>query len=319
MKTKLPSLRDGANRWIATFEDETVGDMIAVGDIKVLLTKVLTRQEMKDILEDAGMKDAVGCEDYTGQTLNTYRAELWGTLRDKFPTKMSKNRQLTKPLTTEDNFDQWITEQVQHWRHMTNENVTFDRSSLCAQLFRSDVKEVLPISVQGKLRDIPGLDEMDHDQWSEKVIHFVKTHQEAELALEKQSREVTRKLAQANLEQLKKDKKLKGTYIVRGEAGGSEESTGGKGLGQKVEPTKPGEKSGQSQQNPQPIVLNVPLPQRYHPQAQRNYRRGSGRDRPMTRGRSDVGSERIIKDRQSVECYGCHQLGHTRAECHINP
>ncbi len=60
LKSKLPSLRDGANRWIATFEDETVGDMIAVGDIKVLLSKVLTRQEMEDILKDAGMKDAVG-------------------------------------------------------------------------------------------------------------------------------------------------------------------------------------------------------------------------------------------------------------------
>ncbi len=136
-KSKLPSLRDGANRWIAAFEDETVGDMIAVGDIKVLLSKVLTRQEMEDILEDTGMKDAVGCEDYNGQSLNTYRAELWGTLRDRFPTKMSKNRQLTKPLTSEDNFDQWINEQVQHWRNVTNENVTFDKSSLCAQLFRS--------------------------------------------------------------------------------------------------------------------------------------------------------------------------------------
>ncbi len=166
---------------------------------------------------------------------------------------------------------------------------------------------MLPISVQGKLRDIPGLDEMDHDQWSETVRHFVKTHQEAELALEKQSREVTRKLAQAHLEQLKKDKKLKGTYVVRGEAGVSEESTGGKGLGQKVEPTsKPGD--GQSQQNPQPIVVNVQLPQGYHPQAQGSYRRGSGRGRPMTRGRGDVGRERIIKDRQSVECYGRHWL-----------
>ncbi len=61
---------------------------------------------------------------------------------------------------------------------------------------------------------------------------------------------------------------------MRGEAGGSEESTGGKGL--VVEPTsKPGD--GQSQQNPQPIVVNVQLPQGYHPQAQGSYRRGSGR------------------------------------------
>ncbi len=143
-----------------------------------------------------------------------------GDIERQVSHKMSKNRQLTKPLKSEDNFDQWINEQVQHWRNITNENVTFDKYSLCAQLFRSAVKEVLPISVQGKLRDIPGLDEMDHDQWSETVRHFVKTHQVAELALEKQSREVTRKLAQANQEQLKKDKKLKGTYVVSGEAGG---------------------------------------------------------------------------------------------------
>ncbi len=102
---------------------------------------------------------------------------------------------------------------------------------------------------------------------------------------------------------------------MRGEARGSEESTGGKGLGQKVEQTsKPGD--SQSQPNLQPIVVNVQLPQWYHPQAQGSYRRGSGRGRPMTRGRGDVGRERIIKDRQSVECYGCHLLGHTRAECH---
>ncbi len=118
---------------------------------------------------------------------------------------------------------------------------------------------------------------MDHDQWSETVGDFIKTHQEAELALEKQSREVTRKLAQAHLEQLKKDKRLKGTYVVRGEAGVSEESTGGKELAQKVEPTsKP--RDSQSQQNPQPIVVNMQLPQGYHPQAQGSYRRGSGRD-----------------------------------------
>ncbi len=30
----------------------------------------------------------------------------------------------------------------------------------------------------------------------------------------------------------------------------------------------------------------------------------------MTRGRGDVGRERMIKDRQSVECYVCHRLGH---------
>ncbi len=39
----------------------------------------------------------------------------------------------------------------------------------------------------------------------------------------------------------------------------------------------------------------------------------------MTRGRGDVGSERIIKDWQSVECYGCHQLGHTKSRVSYKP
>ncbi len=36
LKSKVPSLRDGANRWIAAVEYETVGDMIAVGNINPL-------------------------------------------------------------------------------------------------------------------------------------------------------------------------------------------------------------------------------------------------------------------------------------------
>ncbi len=35
-KSKVLSLRDGANRWIAAVEDETVGDMTAVGNINPL-------------------------------------------------------------------------------------------------------------------------------------------------------------------------------------------------------------------------------------------------------------------------------------------
>ncbi len=35
-KSKVLSLRDGANRWIAAVEDETAGDMIAVGNVNPL-------------------------------------------------------------------------------------------------------------------------------------------------------------------------------------------------------------------------------------------------------------------------------------------
>ncbi len=38
IEIKATEPEEWANRWIATFEDETVGDMIVVWDIKVLLS-----------------------------------------------------------------------------------------------------------------------------------------------------------------------------------------------------------------------------------------------------------------------------------------
>ncbi|KAJ7984276.1 hypothetical protein DPEC_G00363000 [Dallia pectoralis] len=56
------------------------------------------------------------------------------------------------------------------------------------------------------------LDTMLHDQWAETLKHFFKAHQETEKALDKQGTEVTRKLAQASFDQLKK---LKGMGVVK--------------------------------------------------------------------------------------------------------
>ncbi|KAJ7991348.1 hypothetical protein DPEC_G00282870 [Dallia pectoralis] len=64
---KLPHLRDGASRWISVLESETMGQMLAVGDIKVLLTKSLTREEMEKALTAGGMAMAVGSQLHDGR------------------------------------------------------------------------------------------------------------------------------------------------------------------------------------------------------------------------------------------------------------
>ncbi|KAJ8010148.1 hypothetical protein DPEC_G00071970 [Dallia pectoralis] len=61
-----------------------MGQMLAVGDIKVLLTKSLTREEMEDVLTDSGMNMAVGSPLFDGQDFNPYRNPLWRTLRLKY-------------------------------------------------------------------------------------------------------------------------------------------------------------------------------------------------------------------------------------------
>ncbi|KAJ8001139.1 hypothetical protein DPEC_G00188120 [Dallia pectoralis] len=53
-----------------------------------------------------------------------------------------------------------------------------------------------------------GLDTILHDQWAETLKHFFKAHQKTEKALDKRGTEVTRKLAQASLDQLKQLKEM---------------------------------------------------------------------------------------------------------------
>ncbi|KAJ8011923.1 hypothetical protein DPEC_G00063360 [Dallia pectoralis] len=207
---KLPHLRDGASRWISVLESETMGQMLAVGDIKVVLTKSLTREEMEEALTAGGMAMAVGSQLYDGQEFNQYRNPLWRVLRTKYVTKMSKGDMITRAPTLTEHFETWLREQIQHWRDVANESVTIDPGTMQTQLFRGAVVDALPDGVQRKLTNVPGLDMMHHGQWAETLKHFFKAHQDAEKALDKQGTEVSRKLAQANLDQLKKLKGIGG-------------------------------------------------------------------------------------------------------------
>lgn len=46
---RLPALTEGADRWIAAFEENTGGVKLAAGDIKALLMKVVGRHMAEEI------------------------------------------------------------------------------------------------------------------------------------------------------------------------------------------------------------------------------------------------------------------------------
>ncbi|KAJ8001146.1 hypothetical protein DPEC_G00188200 [Dallia pectoralis] len=120
---------------------------------------------------------------------------------------MSKGDMITQAPTLTEHFETWLREQIQHWRDVANESVTIDPGTMQTQLFRGAVVDALPDGVQSKLTNVPGLDMMHHGQWAGTLKHFFKAHQDAEKALDKQGTEVSRKLAQARLDQLKKAKR----------------------------------------------------------------------------------------------------------------
>lgn len=50
MVTRLPDIHEGAGKWIRVFEEETMGKLLAVGDIKALLAKTVGGAKMEEIL-----------------------------------------------------------------------------------------------------------------------------------------------------------------------------------------------------------------------------------------------------------------------------
>ena len=59
LATRLPDIHEGAGKWIRVFEEETMGKLLAVGDIKALLAKIVGGAKMDEILQTTTLNRAV--------------------------------------------------------------------------------------------------------------------------------------------------------------------------------------------------------------------------------------------------------------------
>ncbi|KAJ8375384.1 hypothetical protein SKAU_G00059640 [Synaphobranchus kaupii] len=73
--TTLPDIQDGAAIWIRKLEEEMMGKMMALGDVKALLGKVVGREKMLDIIEQAGYRGAERSV-VDGQQFDPYRQKI---------------------------------------------------------------------------------------------------------------------------------------------------------------------------------------------------------------------------------------------------
>ena len=81
--TSLPDLQNGASPWIRVLEEETTGRILAVGDLKALLGKVLGMEAMLDIFEKAGYpREGVQRAEVDGVPFNNHRGGVWAAMRE---------------------------------------------------------------------------------------------------------------------------------------------------------------------------------------------------------------------------------------------
>ena len=197
--SKLPNLHNGASKWIRTFEELTVGKLIAVGDLKALLTRVLGLSEMEFVLRNGGVNILDGRYDET--TLDHYRGAMWATLRREFPVRMDPGNMRGLPIGDTENPASYLQAQVDRWRMETDEDPEIH--PVFSVVFRNSVIETLPSQIKAKLKDVVGLfTSGSHRDFNDHLVHAVDEYRQNKQRIQEQSKEIQRKLYQLQLEEL---------------------------------------------------------------------------------------------------------------------
>ena len=153
--TSLPDLQNGVSPWIRVLEEETTGRILAVGDLKALLGKVLGMEAMLDIFEKAGYgREGVQQAEVDGFPFNNHRGGVWAAMREIYPTRPDLTT-LTGPLLKDDEPPAtYVHTQLRRWRVMTERDVQTD--PIMTSLFRKAILEGLPAEARRRLEEVVG-------------------------------------------------------------------------------------------------------------------------------------------------------------------
>ncbi|XP_027855309.1 uncharacterized protein LOC114133520 [Xiphophorus couchianus] len=194
--SRLPDIHDGAEKWIRVLEEETVGKILALGDIKAIFAKVLGTATMQNVLKNHPwmlQERADGIEFNVGQTA------IWAALRAEFPNKVDP-----------------VARQLRRWKEDMESGV--NEFPMIAAVFPKSIVDVMPQPVRTKLEDVVALMSMPHKEFRDHVVRAIEKYRRDEQKLTDQDKNIQRKLAQLQLGELQSSSKTRTqAAVVRGD------------------------------------------------------------------------------------------------------
>ncbi|KAJ8333499.1 hypothetical protein SKAU_G00415070 [Synaphobranchus kaupii] len=139
--TTLPDIQEGAAIWIRKLEEEMTGKTLALGDVKALLTKVVGKEKMLDIIENAGYRGA-DKSTVDGRIFDQYRQKIWDSLRKAYPTQPSTVMLKGVPMKEEESAAAFVENQLRNWRMTLDKDIQGD--PIMTAMFRAAILEGLP-------------------------------------------------------------------------------------------------------------------------------------------------------------------------------
>ncbi|XP_016341315.1 uncharacterized protein LOC107688212 isoform X2 [Sinocyclocheilus anshuiensis] len=318
--SRLPDIHEGAGKWIRTFEEETTGKLLALGDIKALLAKCLGASKMNDVLKQSGLLRAVDRPQEDATSFDKHRCDIWITLRAEYPMQTDPGFLKGEPIGETENPTTYIQRQIRRWKEELERDPEQDK--ILTALFRTAIVEAMPTTVKVKLEDVVGLNSKSHKEFRDHVVHAVEQYRKQELKIKTQEKELQRKLTQMQLEELLNRKKKiqavqKEDHSAVMAPVNTEVFVNPPATMNVPAPTNqiataqaPPAGTATAPQGPAPVVI-------YLKSEQPNNRGWNRQQQGRGRGRFNNNQQKF--GGPPGVCWGCNQPGHARRDCPINP
>ncbi|KAJ8369509.1 hypothetical protein SKAU_G00095370 [Synaphobranchus kaupii] len=129
-----------------------MGKLLAVGDLKALLARLLGMARMEEVLMKSGLQAAVNTPYLDGASFDQFRPAMWRTLREDYPTKIDPKSLKGEEVGDTVNPATYLHRQLKRWKLETGRNPEGDE--LMTTLFRTSIVEAMPTPVQQSVQSI---------------------------------------------------------------------------------------------------------------------------------------------------------------------
>ncbi|KAJ8353398.1 hypothetical protein SKAU_G00209650 [Synaphobranchus kaupii] len=177
--SSLPDIQEGAGHWIRKLEEEMMGKMMALGDVKALLGKILGTEKMLEVMRKAGLsrRDMGGIQ-VDGVEFDRYRGRVWAALRDMYPTRPDAMVLKGVPMGDSESPAAFVESQLRKWRMLTEKEIEGD--PILTTLFRTAILEGLPAPAKSRMEEVVGLSSKAHREFVDHIVHAVERHRKKE-------------------------------------------------------------------------------------------------------------------------------------------
>ncbi|KAK3545254.1 hypothetical protein QTP70_002535 [Hemibagrus guttatus] len=201
---RLPSICEGAQKWITRFEEQTMGQMLALGDIKAILSQSLGKAKMIEIFQNVNLKKEAEGQIYDPRSFGPHRNSIWHSLRDAYPTRADPGRVEKIKREEDESVAEFVLRLQKAWREEMGG--AWDETAASQTLFRMMVKKALPMEVQDQLDTVVGLSTMAWPTFEANIVHYVELHRRKEREAKKAADSLVMQLHKAQLSELARNK-----------------------------------------------------------------------------------------------------------------